>query len=40
MGRKHDNKEGDYNQGHPSPRILEYKRGSDIIEGDITEVGM
>jgi hypothetical protein len=31
-------KEGCLNQAHPFPRVSLYKRGSDIIEGDIMEV--
>ena len=37
MGGKCDNKKGDLNWEHPFPRIWEYKRGSDIKEGDIME---
>jgi hypothetical protein len=33
-----DNKEEDSNQAHPFSKVLEYKGGSDIIEGDITRV--
>ena len=36
MGGKCDNKEGDSNQKHQSPKVLGYKR--DIKEGDITYV--
>jgi hypothetical protein len=38
VGEKCDNKEGDVNGAHPFPRVLGYLRGSDITEGDITEV--
>jgi hypothetical protein len=38
MRGKFDNKEGDLNRAHLLPRISEYKRGSDITEGAITEV--
>ena len=40
MGGKCDNKEGGLNRVDPYPRILEYKRGSDIIKGDSMEVTM
>ena len=38
MGRKYDNEEGYSNWAHPFPRVWEHKRGSDITEGDATEV--
>ena len=38
MGGKCDNKEGYLNCKHPFPRVFGYKTGSDIKEGDITEV--
>ena len=38
MRRKCDNNEGNLNLAHPRPRVLGYKRGNDITEGDITEV--
>jgi len=33
-----DNKDKNLNWAHLVPRVLRYKRGSDIIEGDIVEV--
>ena len=38
MGGNCDNKEGILWYEHPFPRVLGYKRGSDIKEGDITKV--
>ena len=38
MRGKCENKEGDLNCAHPVPRVLGYKRGSDITEGGIAEV--
>ncbi len=38
MGGQCDNKEGDLNSKHPIHMILEYKRRSDMEEGDITKV--
>jgi len=35
-----DQKEGDLNWAHLFPKVSDYKEGSDIIEGDITEVRM
>ena len=32
MGRKRGNKEGELNKAHLFPRVLRYKRGSDIME--------
>ena len=33
-----DNKEGDFNWEHPLPRVLGFRRRSDIKEGDTMEV--
>ena len=38
MERKYDNEEGDWNWAYTFPKISGYKIGSDITEGDITEV--
>ena len=38
MGGNCDNKEGILRYEHPFPRVLGYKRGSDIKKGDITKV--
>jgi hypothetical protein len=38
MGGNHDNKEWDLNQKHPFPKVLGYKRWSDIKEVNITEL--
>ena len=38
MGGKYDNKEGDLNCAHPTSRVWEYKRGSDITKGGIMKV--
>jgi hypothetical protein len=35
-----DQKEGDLNWAHLFPKVSNYKKGSDIIEGDIAEVKM
>ena len=37
MGRKHGNKEWDFNWEHPFPRVSRYKRMSDIKEVGITK---
>ena len=37
-GRECGSKEGDLHQTHPFPRVLGYKRGSDITKGDITKI--
>lgn len=38
MGRKCDNKVRDSNWAHPLPRVLGYRRETNIMEGDIIEV--
>ena len=38
MGGKCDNKEGYVKLARPFPRVLGYKRGNDIMGGDIMEV--
>ena len=38
IGGRCDNKEGGLNWEHMFPRVLGYKRRSDIIECDITDV--
>jgi hypothetical protein len=38
MDGKRDSKEGYLNREHSFPIVLRYKRGSDITEGDITDV--
>ena len=38
MRGRWENDEGDFNRAHPFPRVSGSKRGSDIVEGDNTEV--
>jgi hypothetical protein len=38
MRRKFDNKEGDLNSVHPFPKVSGYKRETDTLKVDITEV--
>jgi hypothetical protein len=40
MRGKCDKMEGDLNWAHPFPRVSWYKRGSDIMEGDIMSIGV